>query len=371
MAHQELLTKPKTESKGFDNSLVSFKTLNAKLYDILIRPVEDKLSQRIIIIPHGLLNQVNFEVLISDEVTGSTYRELAYFSKTHEISYGYSSSLIISPNQIPYKNKNHYIGFAPHYLKTPVYQSGKNSTTVVDEFSVDTRSYLGPLKYNTAEIRETQSILGGEIFINDAANEKALTINSNRAGILHLAMHALINDENSKYSFLAMTPSSSDDGIIYPYEIYPLDLKCELVVLSGCKTGIGEIKSGEGLISLARAFKLAGANSLVSSLWEVNDRTSKDIMVSFFKYLKKGNSKSSALRMAKQDFLFNEVNEHYSHPYYWAGFVLIGNPDPLFNQIHPGLLFGLLFGLLLFVIWGITKIKNRKTSKGWMKLSFK
>ena len=92
-----------------------------------------------------------------------------------------------------------------------------------------------------------------------------------------------------------------------------------MVVLSACETGIGKLQRGEGIISLARAFAYAGAKSIVTSLWSVNDQKTKDLMLLFYKNLRKGKSKSEALREAKLSFIAKNDNPN-AHPFFWAGF---------------------------------------------------
>jgi CHAT domain-containing protein len=109
-----------------------------------------------------------------------------------------------------------------------------------------------------------------------------------------------------------------------------MNILARLAILSGCETGIGHIKKGEGILSLARAFKFAGCPNIIMSLWKVNDKTTKEIMVAFNKYLKKGMEKDRALQLAKINYLKGSKN---LHPVFWSSFVLIGNEDPI---RHPG-----------------------------------
>ena len=116
----------------------------------------------------------------------------------------------------------------------------------------------------------------------------------------------------------------------YAKDIYNLSLNADLVTLSACETGIGELKRGEGIISLARAFAYAGAKSIVTTLWSVNDVRTSELMEHFYKNLYKGMDKDAALWQAKKDFL--KAHKGMSaHPYYWAGFIPIGDMSPIRN----------------------------------------
>jgi CHAT domain-containing protein len=125
----------------------------------------------------------------------------------------------------------------------------------------------------------------------------------------------------------ARVSGANDDGILTALEVAQLDLHgTELVVLSACNTGVGDVQNGEGVYGLRRALVLAGAQTQVTSLWKVSDEATRPLMVNFYKRLLKGEGRSSALRHAQQEML---VDKELSHPYYWASFVPFGNWAPL------------------------------------------
>lgn len=97
-----------------------------------------------------------------------------------------------------------------------------------------------------------------------------------------------------------------------------------MVVLSACETGIGKLKKGEGIVSLARAFAYAGAKSIFTTLWKVSDDKTVDLTLPFYQYLRKGWSKDKALRQAKLDYL-KRYKGAPAHPFYWAGMIGIGD----------------------------------------------
>lgn len=103
------------------------------------------------------------------------------------------------------------------------------------------------------------------------------------------------------------------------YDLYRLKLSADLVVLSGCATGLNVIKAGDEQIGLVRGLLRAGAQSLILSLWDVHDRSTQEFMVSFYTHLQRGKSKPEAMRSA-----ITELRARYPHPYYWAPFLLIG-----------------------------------------------
>ena len=110
-----------------------------------------------------------------------------------------------------------------------------------------------------------------------------------------------------------------DDGPLNFYDVFDLTLDAELVTLSACNTGVNRLAPGDELSGLMRGFLYAGAPSLVVSLWAVNDRSTCELMQTFYRHLQDGNSKRSSLRLAQLESL-----ERYGHPYYWAPFILMG-----------------------------------------------
>ena len=150
--------------------------------------------------------------------------------------------------------------------------------------------------------------------------------------IVHLATHGKANDKIGDYCFLAFTEQkdSLQNELLYVRDIYNLSLNADLVVLSACETGIGELKRGEGVISLARAFAYSGAKSLITTLWSVNDKSTMQIMEGFYRQLKKGASKDAALWKAKQVYLEKSKHEQ-AHPFFWSAFIPIGDMQAVKN----------------------------------------
>jgi CHAT domain-containing protein len=171
-------------------------------------------------------------------------------------------------------------------------------------------------------------------------------------------MHTLIDPKNPTYSQLVFsapdTTNSTDDGVLYTSELFSMSLQSKMAVLSACQTGDGAIIEGEGILSLARGFFYAGVPSVVMTLWSVDDARSALIMESFYKYLKKGYSKGHALRQAKLDLL--ETGDPLTaHPRFWAGYVSIGNQNPV-TKNNQWLFF--LAGLILISIAGFVTVKT-------------
>lgn len=144
---------------------------------------------------------------------------------------------------------------------------------------------------------------------------------------IHLASHAFVNDAAPLLSSIVLanpTPGSGDDGFLTAREIFELDLSgVELVVLSACNTARGQKQGGEGVVGLTWALFAAGCPTQVLSQWAVDDASTATLMNQFYAGMGKGQSKASALRSAALQL---RQSQRYTHPYYWAPFVLIGDP---------------------------------------------
>ena len=119
-----------------------------------------------------------------------------------------------------------------------------------------------------------------------------------------------------------LAPDDKNDGALELHEVYQLDLaKTDLVVLSACETSRGQLSAGDDIIGLNRAFIYAGAPTVIASLWTVDDEATRVLMIAFYGYLKQGFGKAAALTQAQLD-----LRKQFPHPYYWAAFVLTGDP---------------------------------------------
>jgi CHAT domain-containing protein len=123
---------------------------------------------------------------------------------------------------------------------------------------------------------------------------------------------------------LTLDQDPQEDGFLEVSEITDLDLDCDLVVLSACQTGRGQLLSGEGILGLSRAFLYAGARSVVVSLWNVSDISTSQMMKSFYQRLVGGIGNAAALRETKLQMI--GIGREIQHPYYWASFIIVGKP---------------------------------------------
>ena len=230
---------------------------------------------------------------------------------------------------------------------------------------------FGPLNYNVEEVGYASGYFGGKIYTGSEATEDQFRSVSGRAKLMHLSMHGFVNNEDPSFSAMIFTSDDSlkglgydHDGLLYLHELYNLPLVADLAVLSACETGGGRYTRGEGIVSLGKAFRYAGCENIVMSLWKVNDRTTADLMKIFFRNLSAGMSKDEALRQAKLSFLNDAKNRHFAHPYYWSGFILSGDALPLLAEKVPLYIYfaigSVCLLLITLILWRIRKGKARQ-----------
>jgi len=325
-----------------------------RLYDQLVAPViRVDHPTSLIIIPDGLLSYLPFEILATEKQPGGAIPSLLL--DEYSIRYEYSANLILNPIKTQQQPEGQFAGFAPTYGQ-PARITRPDSLYARAIFR-NLETEIVPLAHNQPEVEEISRMTGGTMVLAAEATETAFKQMAPQFKILHLALHAATNDLDPNFSSLVFedyqtgeeSTQPQEDGYLHTYEIYNMNLNADLAVLSACNTGAGKIQRGEGVMSLARAFKYAGCDNIVMSLWPVNDVSTKDIMVRFFDHLKNGRGKADALRQAKLDFLRDPANLEQRHPYYWAGFVLIGDNEPIaFGSPWRRYQWLLLFGTVIF-----------------------
>lgn len=353
-----------------DYSLTDYKEyqrLAYKLYILLIKPVDNHLSgKRVIIIPDEELSYLSFESLIETTVSFDKieFRDLPYLIHKYPISYAASSTILnlIKKGPEPDLNKG-VLALAPSYdmLKRSIpanYQALAQQLKEGNE-----------LPGAAWEVETILKIMKGKKLVGEDATEDEFKKWASSYSILHFAMHTRIDDDNPLSSMLSFYPygETREDGVLHTYEIYNLDLNGELAFLSACSTGNGKLQKGEGVLSLARAFTYAGMPSVVMTLWDVEDISSGNIIPTFYQLLNKGCDKDVALRLAKLNYLVKTKSEIELHPAFWSGFVLYGN-NRGFRQGRQNLylFFLIVFGcLIIFISFVLIRryFKFRKTNR--------
>jgi CHAT domain-containing protein len=159
----------------------------------------------------------------------------------------------------------------------------------------------------------------------EASKERIKSLSLEDYQIIHFACHGFIDEQIPYRSSLVLSwdERSGEEGFLQVREIATLRLAAELVVLSACETGKGRIEKGEGILGLTRSFFNSGTRSVVSALWKIGDKPTAEFMRRFYSYLSQESDKAQALRLAKLDLLKSK----YSHPFYWAPFLLHGESN--------------------------------------------
>jgi len=339
------------------SSVEEFSTNAYKIYQNLISDVISQYPsvEKLWIVPDGNLGYIPFDALLKEPYSSGLSPN--YLIKSYTISYANSVTLIKQNAERERGYEQDYIGFAPDYPETFI---AKN----VEVASPIYRDELTKLLGTKEEVNFASEIFAGSTFIDKEASEENFKNLIKSPAILHLAMHALLNDKDPMRSQLIFThgADSLEDGRLNAYEIYNLHINSELAVLSACNTGIGKINKGEGVLSLSRAFMYAGCPNIVMSLWRAKDQPSAQIMSVFFENLKQNMGKDEALRNAKLSYL-EDADPLKAHPANWATFVLLGDSAPISGnstKIYIWAAVGILF--LFLLIFARAKNKRIKTN---------
>jgi CHAT domain-containing protein len=250
------------------------------LYQELIAPIRDLLQgEHLVFVPHGLLHYVPFHALHD----GSTHLVDRY-----SISYAPSASVYA-------------------VCQTKKVNEGEDSLVlgVPDAQAPSIRT----------EVEALSEILPNtRLFVGAAATEDVLRVHGRSSRFVHIATHGYFRQDNPMFSSIRLGGSH-----LSLYDISHLQLPAELIVLSGCATGLNVVAPGDELIGLVRGLLQAGAQSLILSLWDVHDESTQQFMIAFYSRLQKGSSKAQAMRATML-----ELRERYPHPYQWAPFSLMG-----------------------------------------------
>lgn len=327
-----------------DTKITASANLGVELYQELIVPLEQDLTQKITIIADGALGYLPFDALLKTLPSDKNqFRAYDYLINDYLISYAHSVNWL---NDLLEKEVTQYeqdfVGIAPIF-------EGTKNINAVDDF----RGRLDPLKHNQEEVKNIRDFIGGQILIGTEATRRQFLAHIQKGKVLHLATHGKANDAQGEYSFLAFANSkdSLDNRFLYVKDLFNLKIPAELVVLSACETGLGEIKRGEGIVGIGKGFSYAGVKSLVTTLWRVSDNSTANFMPLFYKNLKKGMPKDEALWNAKKTFI--KENRNAGHPFFWSGYVAYGDMQPMqFKQscylVYITGVFLTLLGLLLW-----------------------
>jgi len=327
------------------------------LYKVLLEPFKNEIAGKdLIIVPDGQLLYIPFDVLLTNDPTnkGLDFRSLPYLIKDHAINYSPSATIVFGRKEKHQQQSVDLAAFAPTYDKNHQYKN-----LVYDH--PDSVMTLFPIPGALEEVKRVSTIYKGKVLIGRMASEAMFKSEAPNYNILHLSAHTIIDNANPMYSKLAFTPDmdKKDDGLLNTYELFNMNLNAELAILSACNTGSGQLRAGEGILSIARGFFYAGVPSVVMTLWSVEDNSSAELMELFYKHLTEGLPKDEALRQAKLDYL-KQSDQLTSFPYYWAGYVNFGDNAPLEISKNKYLNYILILSALVLILASFYFIKKKR-----------
>jgi len=344
-SYLEVLPKhPKLEKiiKAFRMGIVHhndliYEELGYELYKILFPKPLPPNVYRLIIIPDVELSTIPFEALLTQATQSDTVHQmknLPYLIKDYFISYSYSATLFwttfrkeSTPKTVhPYQ----FVGFAPVFDK-------KNNTdaepTSSGELGLITFDKVAAIPQTETEVRQIANLFlqnnqtVADVYIRLDANEGRVKNGQlHQYRYIHWATHGLVHPRNPELSCILMANefTSGEDGYLFSGEIANLRLTADLVTLSACETGLGQLNKGEGLIGLTRSLLTAGAKNAIVSLWKVADESTSQLMIDFYKSILREDitDYSIPFHTAKRNMI--ERGGIYAHPYYWSAFILNG-----------------------------------------------
>jgi CHAT domain-containing protein len=282
-----------------------------ELFDLLIRPIEPWLDRQkqLNIVPDKVLNALPFNSLISSASGRLLVEDFA-------ISYAPSAAVLVlvSPKagRIDPRQPERILAVGNPRLDDVRYQSLPNLTDAEREVQQIWELYKR----------------GNKLIGPDATRQRVLS-ELIGADVVHLAVHAIEEEQDEMHSRLVLAKSQikSGDDDLEARDIYQLKLrKTRLAVLSACETGSGHYYAGEGALSLARAFLVSGVPVVVSSLWPVDSQATAELMINLHKFRKQGFSTVGALRQAQLEMLDSPENR-FRHAYYWSAFSVFGGSE--------------------------------------------
>ncbi|MEW6322841.1 MAG: CHAT domain-containing protein [Acidobacteriota bacterium] len=274
-------------------------------------PFDLSAERRLLIVPHGMLHYLPFEALRTPDG--------AFLIERHTVAYAPSASSLAFLRGRPTG------GAEVVAVGNPVIRG--SDVALERGAGIDRVGLLKPLAFSGLELRQIGEVYGRAARVVEGADATEAALNPNRlanAAVIHFATHGLVDEERPERSGLALTASPPEsDGVLQMREVFGLRLTAALVTLSACQTALGKQATGEGMVGLARSFFYAGAGAVLASLWNVDDRSTAELMRPFYEALADGARIDDAARRAKLALIGR--GGPWAHPYHWAPFIVTGH----------------------------------------------
>jgi CHAT domain-containing protein len=302
---------------------LGFRPAAVKLYDLLLKPAQAQLRGKtnLVIAPDDTLWDLPFQALL-----GGTGRFLI-----EEAAIAYAPSLTVLREMMRRRKNQGTAAGSTTLLALGNPLLGKET---ISRAGLNLRDgKLDPLPEAEQEVKAVSRLYGlshSKVYIGAQAREERVKSEAGQARILHFSTHGMLNNASPMYSHLVLAEGgTNEDGLLEAWELMQLDLRAELAVLSACETARGRIGAGEGMIGMSWAMFIAGVPSIVVSQWKVEAAGTRDLMVNFHRGLISqpggGKAKSTKTEALRQAALKVMKRAETSHPFYWAGFVLVGD----------------------------------------------
>jgi CHAT domain-containing protein len=315
----------------YNQDLFSFNAeASYQLYKMIVEPVVKNIPEdkRIIISPSIELVSFPFEFLVTDYKNSESpydYRNKNYLISKYDISYTPSATAFLKQQNSDLKNNGKVLLVGDPAINTGTQEFAERRGMLDDTPGIPRNLAFLPLKYSGEEVNSIGEIINANtILLNNNATETNFKQNAELSRIIHLSTHSFLYNKQPLI-FFSNSYDTENDGFLEASEIVQLKLNSDLVVLSSCNSGLGNIDESEGILGFTKAFFEAGTKSIIVSLWDVNDKYTAKLMTLFYDKLSSGYDKSKALRLAKMEF----IKKYSPNPYYWSAFVLLGNISPV------------------------------------------
>lgn len=309
---------------------LSYQTTARQLYDLLLKPAEQQLlgKKALCIVPDKTLWELPFQAL--------QIRPGIHLIEDYSLSY--APSLTVLREMIKKRDSSTpQPASVKVSYRTGVAPSASPSRKARTLFAMgNPRS--SELPESEREVKTLADLYGqsnSRVFIGNDARERHVKLDAPKYGVLHFATHGFLDSRNPLFSYLALAQVAEDpseDGRLEAREIINMDLHAGLAVLSACETARGRVGAGEGVIGMSWALFVAGVPTTVTSQWKVDSASTTSLMIAFHRRLTKHSrgtkakeTKAESLRQAALGLL---RSERYRHPFYWAGFVMVGDGGP-------------------------------------------
>lgn len=345
--HFHRLPKPHDfaqQIKRFLNALKSMQKrrylqLASQLYTLLLAPIASffKKNTQLLVIPDAELLYLPFEALLTSmpifkklKEPSVNYPNLPYLLNQFAIHYHYSATLLYDNRQqmwdVPSPFKHDFLGIAPEYVSVAEVEKQPLQATSILALDDVLRNGLVPLKHTRTEVEGVQQLFKNRGLTTATLLDKSASLanfydHAPHCRYLLVAAHGEFNEQQPDLSRLIFENSSTPHSL-YPADAYRLSLQANLVVLSACESGVGQLAKGEGMMGMNRGFMYAGVQNLIFTLFRVDDRASSELVLLLFEHILLSQLPyAQALQQAKK----NLIEQGHISPKNWAGFVLVGS----------------------------------------------